>query len=200
MLANLRRRSWCLILPALLLFPGMAAAAEFSAQMWIKEGDKTMPAKVFVQNGKIRQEFNDAGGRTVTIVRPDKKLFWVVMPQDKSFIEMPLKNKLPGQFIEMPPDAISKRQVGTETVNGYEADKYEVTVRGGPEGVTRQTVWVAKKLGAPIKMVCPSQNLCVEYKGIKEGGMSALLFEPPKGFTKTSSPIGFSSSMRQEIE
>jgi len=199
MLPKLKKPGW-LLLPLLLMLSGSAAAAEFTAQMIIQDGDKTMPAKIFVQNGKMRQAFMDAEGRTVTIVRPDKKAVYVVMPLDRTYMEMPLRAKLPGQFIQIPPDAVTKRLVGTETVNGYVAEKYEVTVRGGEAGVTRQTVWVSQKLGVPIKMVCKDRNLCVEYKNIKEGGITALLFDPPKGYQKTPTPLGFTTTLKEEIE
>jgi hypothetical protein len=194
------RKSGGLLLGLLLLFSSSVAAAEFSAQMVIKDGDKTMPGKILVQNGKMRQEFSDVEGRTVTIVRPDKKLIYVVMPLDRTYVEMPLLTKLPGQFIQIPPDAVSKSKVGTETVNGYQADKYEVGVRLGSEGVAKYTFWVAPKLGVPIKVECKEKRFCMEYKNIKEGGLTALLFDPPKGYRKTAQPTGFTDTLRKEIE
>lgn len=193
------RRYWWMLL-ILLLIPGWAGAVEFTAQMVVKDGDKTMPGRIFFQNGKMRQEFVDEEGRTITIVRPDKKVIWVIMPQEKTYLEMPLRTRLPGQFIQIPPDAISKRVVGTETVNGYVADRYEVTLKGGDTGVMKQTVWVAKKLQVAIKMVTAQRNFSIEYRNIREGGLAALLFEPPKGFVKTTSPTTFTVKMMEEME
>ena len=195
-----RSRGYWWILLILLLIPGWAGAVEFTAQMMVKDGDKTMPGKIYFQNGKMRQEFVDEEGRTITIVRPDKKVVWVIMPQEKTYLELPLKTRLPGQFIQIPPDAISRRQVGTETVNGYVADKYEVSVRGGESGLTKQTVWVAKKLQVPIKMVTARRDFSMEYRNIKEGGLADLLFEPPKGYVKTTSPTSFTLKMMKEME
>jgi len=193
------RRYWWILL-ILLIIPGWAGAVEFSAQMVVKDGDKTMPGRIFFQNGSMRQEFVDEEGRTITIVRPDKKVIWVIMPQEKTYLEMPLKTQLPGQFIQIPPDAIAKRVVGTETVNGYVADRYEVTVKGGATGVTKQTIWVAKKLQVPIKMVTTQRDFSIEYRNIKEGGLAGRLFEPPKGFVKTTSPTSFTVKMMKEME
>lgn len=193
------RRFWWMLL-LVLFMPGWAKAVDFSAQMVVKDGDKTMPGRIYFQNGKMRQEFIDEEGRTITIVRPDKKVVWVIMPQEKTYLEMPLKIHLPGQFIQIPPDAISKRVVGTETVNGYVADRYEVTLKGGDTGVMKQTVWVAKKLQVPIKMVTARRDFSMEYRNIKEGGLAALLFEPPKGYVKTTSPASFTMKMMEEME
>lgn len=197
--AEASRHGWWLLL-LLLLIPGWAGAVEFSAQMLIKDGDKTMPGKIYFQDGKMRQEFLDEEGQTVTIVRPDLKVIWVVMPQEKTYFELPLKARLPGQFIQMPPDALKKRSLGTETVNGYVTDKYEVTVRGGEGGVMKQTVWQAQKLRVPIKAVCRDRNLCLEYRNIKEGAVAARLFNLPPSFKKIATPTSFTMRVRQETE
>jgi hypothetical protein len=165
---------------------GGAVAVEFSAQMMLKDGAKMMPGKLYVKDGKMRQEFLDEEGQTITIVRQDKKLIWVLLPTERTYLELPLKTRLPGQFLQIPPDAISKRRVGQETVNGYVADRYEVSIRGGTEGVEKQTFWVAPKLGMPVKMVCSERNFCLEYRNIKEGQVAERLFNVPPGYQKLS--------------
>jgi len=64
----------------------------------------------------------------------------------------------PANFCKFPPDAISKRQVCSEELGGYQVDRIEVTLRGGPLGTTRQTFWVAPKLGLPIKTVTADRS------------------------------------------
>ncbi len=177
-------------LAVVLLFPALARAAEFSALMSVKDGDKVVTGKIFVQNDKQRQEFRDAQGQTITIVRPDKKVFWVVMPLKRAYLELPLKTRLPGQFIQIPQDARGKRLVGHDRVSGYDTDKYEFTLRDGTM-LERQTVWVATKLDAPIKMTVSERNFSIEYKSIKEGGVNERLFEIPPGYQKLSAPGSF---------
>jgi hypothetical protein len=177
--------------PLLLILaaPQGGAAVEFSAQMMLKDGGKLMPGKLYVKDGKMRQEFLDAEGQSITIVRQDKKLVWVLLPADKTYVELPLKSHLPGQFLQVPPDAVSKRLVGQETMNGYQVERYEVTVPGA-EGLQKQTYWVATKLGMPVKMVCDQRNFCLEYRSIREGQVAERLFEVPPGYQKLSSLPG----------
>ncbi len=175
---------------ALLFLPAPAWPAEFAAQMVIKDGDKIMPGKIYVQDGKMRQEFSDESGQSITIVRPDQKVVWVVIPKDRTYVELPLKAHLPGQFIQMPPDAVQKRLLGKETVNGYEAEKYQVAVRTA-EGLEYQTVWVAPKLGTPLKMVCDRRKFGIEYRSIREGKQEDRLFAPPPGYKKATSSQEF---------
>ena len=163
----------------------------FSAQMLIKEGGRILRGKIFYQNGKMRQEFQDKWGQTITIVRPDKKIIWVVLLKNKAYVELPLKESYPGHFIQMPPDALKKRLLGTETVGGYAADKYEVTVRRGKNGVEKQDLWMARQLGVPIKVVVKDRNFSIEYRNIKEDGEENWLFDPPPGFKKATQFIGF---------
>ncbi len=182
------------ILPLLFLLTGAAGAAQFSATMLIKDGEKLMPGKICVQEGKMRQEFSDAEGQTVTIVRPDLKVVWIILPREQAYAELPLGGKLPGQFIQIPPDAASKRLVGQETVNGYEAEKYEFTVRTGG-GSESQTVWLAAKLGAPVKMISRARNFSIEYKSIKEEVQADRLFNLPTGYKKLD-PSGFGDRVK----
>ena len=162
--------------------------------MTIKDGERLVPGRIFVQDGKMRQEFSDAEGQTVTIVRPDKKVVWIILPWERAYTEMTLKPKLPGQFIQIPPDALGKRLVGKDTLNGWETEKYEFSVRVGrsPE---RQTVWLATKLGAPVKMVSKERNFSIEYQSIREGVQADRLFELPPGYKKLD-PAGFGERVR----
>jgi hypothetical protein len=171
---------WLLVL---LTISGPAAAAQFSAVMMVKDGDRLVPAKIYVQDGKMRQEFNDEVGQTITIVRPDMKVVWIILPRERAYAELPLGRKLPGQFIQIPVDALSKRLVGKETVNGYEAEKYEVTVRGG-RGLEKQIIWLVPKLETPVKMLCSERRFCVEYQSIKEVSHPDRLFNLPPGYKK----------------
>jgi hypothetical protein len=184
-----RAQFWGLLLLALMV-PGIAWGAEFSALMMVKDGSKIFPGKIYVQNGKMRQEFVDEQGQTITIVRPDKKVVWVVVPDRRSYLEMPLKTKLPGQFIQIPPQALQKRLVGKDWVNGYETEKYEITMPGGRES-EQQTFWVAPKLGLPIKMECRQRQFSLEYRSIKEEKVPERLFDLPLGYRKATTPQEF---------
>jgi len=60
--------------------PAGPGGRSFSASMLVKDDAKIMPGKILVSNGKMRQEFTDERGQTITIVRPDLKLVWVILP------------------------------------------------------------------------------------------------------------------------
>ena len=185
---------WGLML--ILTAPGVAWGAEFSASMMVKDDAKIMPGKIQVSDGKLRQEFADEGGQTITIVRPDLKVVWVILPRQGSYMEIPLTTKLPGQFIQIPPQALQKRLVGQERLNGYDTEKYEVSVPVG-RGLEKQTYWVAAKLGLPIKMECRERQFSLEYKSIREEKVPDRLFALPPGLQKLTSIGGFAEKVEE---
>jgi len=185
---------WWLLLA--LTVPGVAWGAEFSAQMMVKDDVKTMPGKIQVSDGKMRQEFADERGQTITIVRPDLKVIWVILPRQRSYMEIPLTKKLPGQFIQIPLQVVGKRLVGQERLNGYDTEKYEVSVPVG-RGLEKQTYWVATKLGLPIKMECRERQFSLEYRSIKEEKVPERVFNLPPGLQKLTSIGGFADKVEE---
>ena len=180
----------------ILTVPGVAWGAEFSASMLVKDDAKVMPGKIQVSDGKQRQEFADERGQTITIVRPDLKVVWVIIPLQGNYMEMPLTTKLPGQFIQIPPRAVGKRLVGQERLNGYDTEKYEVNVPVG-RGLEKQVYWVAPKLGLPIKMECRERQFSLEYKSIREEKVPDRLFALPPGLQKLTSIAGFAEKVEE---
>jgi hypothetical protein len=180
----------------ILTIPGVALAAEFSASMLVKDDAKIMPGTIQVSNGKMRQEFTDARGQTITIIRPDLKVVWVILPLQGSYVEIPLTAKLPGQFIQIPPGAVGKRLVGPERLNGYDTEKYEVSVPVG-RGMEKQTYWVAPKLGLPIKMESRERRFSLEYKSIREEKVPDRRFNLPLGVKKLDSIGGFADKVEE---
>ena len=180
----------------ILTVPGGAWGAELSASMLVKDDAKIMPGKIQVSDGKQRQEFTDERGQTITIVRPDLKVVWVILPGQGNYMEMPLTTKLPGQFIQIPPQAVGKRLVGQERLNGYDTEKYEVSVPIG-RGLEKQTYWVAVKLGLPIKMESRERRFSLEYNRIREEKVPDRQFNLPPGVKKLDSIGGFADKVEE---
>ena len=165
-------------------------AAEFSADMIIeKEGLKT---RVYVKGEKLRQEHSAAGMKSITIIRPDKKVMWNIMPEEKMYMEMPLTGKETMNDPRMQQhmqERAEKKYLGEENVNGYLCEKYKYIYYDKSKGST--TVWLAKKLNFAIKVVTQGKNgaVSLEYKNIKEQKLPDSLFELPAGYKKVSMPV-----------
>lgn len=165
------------------LTPLSAFGAEFAAMLVLKQKGRVMPGKIYIKDDKMRQDFIDENGHTITIVRRDKKRVWIIMPWEKTYVELPLGVHLPGQFIEIPPEAVSQRRVCSEEMCGYQTDRIEVIL---PDG-SRETYWVAPKLGVPIKKDCPGRQYTVEYTNISERKLEDRFFEVPQDCKKVAS-------------
>src|SRR5512146_3332035 len=77
-----------------ILCAGTASAVEFSADMVIvPKGDEAMKGKIFVKGDKVRQETSEEGETQIMIIRPDKKVTWMITPEDKTYMEMPYQSE-----------------------------------------------------------------------------------------------------------
>ena len=186
-----QRSLWVVIIATMVtLSAGLTQAAEFTANIITKAGVKEIPGKVYVKGQKARNEIKIAGQTNIQILRPDKNVIWVVIPQQKAYMEMPLTQESQEKmFINLTEKQKAKmKKVGTEAVNNYACDKYETTMSHQGKSV-KFYVWIATELGVPIKMVAQDGSFSTECKDIKTGEVSDSLFEPPQGYNKMKLPM-----------
>jgi hypothetical protein len=173
----------------LLLWAGLVQAAEFSATMITKAGGMEIPGKVFVKGDKMRNEIEASGHPVINILRPDKKLVWIIMPQQKAYVEMPIHPGTKQQMMTLTEkQKANMKKVGSETIGGHACEKYETTMdhQGKPMKVY---TWIATDLGVPIKVVAEDGSFSMEYKDIKPGEVAASQFEAPQGYKKIKMPF-----------
>jgi outer membrane lipoprotein-sorting protein len=173
-----------------LLLVGLAQAAEFSATVITKSQGHKMEGKIYKKGENIRRDFSTPEGKSISILRADKKVMWMVMPGQKMYMEMPFGKETLSKALNLPKDKAGMKKLGTEKIAGYDTDKYEATVDMGHGKKSQVTLWIAKKLGAPIKMESADKSFTQEYQDIKEGGVSDQLFEVPAGYQKMNMPAG----------
>jgi hypothetical protein len=172
-----------------LLAAGLAQAAEFTATLVTKAGGKEIPGKVYVKDNKMRNEVEVAGMASVHILRPDKKVVWIIMPQQKAYMEMPFNKEAQQKLLPLTEEQKAKmKKVGTETVNGYACDKYETSL--SHQGKAMQVfTWLATDLNLPIKIMSADGAFAMEYQDIKPGAVADTMFEVPQGYQKMKLPF-----------
>ncbi len=189
MLTKPRYLAGLILALAVCLGISQAQAAEFSATLVTKAEGQEMQGKVFVKGQKMRNEFQAGGETSISIMRPDKRVVWMLLPGERMYMEMPLTEEYKEKFLlKKPENQARMKHLGTETVNGLECDKYEVTAVQDGESA-RQYVWVAKKLGMPIKSVAADGSMSMEYRDIVIGEVADSVFEVPEGFEKMHLPF-----------
>lgn len=161
-------------------------AAEFSADAVHKfEGAREKVTKMYMGKNKIRNE--GMGEGNYMIVRMDLKKSWVVMPSKKAYMEMKANLQNIPQTEEKVKGEISRKLVGSESVNGHPTKKYEVTYKDGTKTI-RSYQWIATDLNFPIRMADANGKWVTEYRNIKTGSQPDSLFEIPAGYKKLSIP------------
>jgi len=170
---------------AVLAFLGIAQAeaSEFSADMFIvPKGDEPMKGKIFVKGDKVKQETSGEDETQVMIIRPDKKVTWMITPEEKTYMEMPYQST-DKTFEEWTADKEKNaKSLGEETVSGMPCKKYE-TIEDGEKTL----FWISKQFPFPIRV--EDSEVTMEYQNIKLGQIEDSLFELPSGYDKMAMPI-----------
>lgn len=167
-----------------------AAITEFSADFTMTEaGGNVVTGKTFIKGNKIRKETTVQGENVITILRPDKKVAWTLMPGEKQYIEIGLAFDPARPSADAGTEyAFEQKTIGHENVNGYDCDVIQYTYKKKMYGVLVQ--WFSPKLNFAIKYQTKDTSGKVtstqEYKNIKTGNVSDSLFEIPAGYNKFS--------------
>lgn len=183
------------------LWAGPAAAggkaAEYSANLvHIDAAGKVEPAgRIVAAPGKWRMEqLGGEAGAPVVIVRMDKKTQWVLMPEEKIYMESVVKEGDQAAGLGKPGGPTGKvveKDLGAETVNGYLCRKKEVTSESAFQGRTMKhvtIVWQAEEFDFPLR-TRDEDGSVTEMRDIKTGAQPAALFEVPAGFDKMTMPV-----------
>jgi hypothetical protein len=175
-----------ILLLSLFAFSAVASAAGFSADIVSCGGKEIMTGKIYLAGDKIRTEYS----QMITIMRMDKKVIWMIMPEEKMYMEQPfdlsnIRNRVPSA--EPAADEVERVLIGQEAVNGYAADKYRVTVKT-PKGQSSHYMWLSGDPGMvmAVKTAAIDGSWWQEFRNIQLGTPDDALFELPAGYSKMS--------------
>jgi hypothetical protein len=127
--------------------------------------------------------------QVISIIRPDKKLAYVIYPDQKAMMALPF-SKEESREVEKAPK-VSKTQLGKETIDGHPCIKNKVVVSDSTGQSLEATTWDASDLkDLPIQIQTEEKGTIsiVRFKQIQFARPEAGLFEPPTGFTQYANP------------
>lgn len=176
---------FCAVLAGFLLAEA-SFAQDFSADVVSKSKEGTHKGKMFISSARTRMEMADS----IMISRPDKSVVWVLMPQQKMYMESPLQPQNIIVTEEKTPGEVSRKFIGTEMIDGKPADKYEVVYASGNRNEA-VFVWLLKDIKFPVKIVAKDGSWSTEYKNINTAKPEPNLFEIPSGYKKFSLQMPF---------
>jgi hypothetical protein len=177
---------------------------EFSAtQSSVRRGQKHT-TRLFVAPQRMRLEMPHPSGRGsfVTIVREDRKVAWILMPEQRAYREMTLDQADLGAWVQKIKDDQVIEELGQETVAGYACRKVRVRTKATVMGMTIEstsTVWLSPRLPFPLRSEGDKGNV-MTLEDIVPGKQPADLFEVPADFQKVEGlfPGMFDDSGREQ--
>jgi hypothetical protein len=126
--------------------------------------------------------------RVISIVRPDKKMTYIIYPGAKSYLSMPMdKEEVATSERDLKVDVVPQ---GKEKIGNYQTVKNKVTVKDGDAVVLEALTWNATELkDFPVQVETKEkENISVmRFSDIKIGKPDAKQFEPPTDFKGYSS-------------
>lgn len=162
-----------------------AAGTEFSADILGRGPDaQTTSGKMYVGEGRMRVEMTQQGRQVVRISDQDKHMEWVVLPDQKSYMEHPLgaAGQSPAPAAKPSADTdpctglqgVTCRKVGQEAVGGRAAVKWEMSVTRNGQVLTG-TQWIDVQRGLPLKYQMPNgQSMELDMVGTETLGGRAV--------------------------
>jgi hypothetical protein len=172
---------------ALVLFTAVTApvcyAEDFSADMTTSSQQGSFQGRILVSGEKSRIEMPGA----VTISRMDKKEVWMLIPEQKMYVEQPFDPKSGMGMRDKIYGEVERKDEGSEMIDGRMAKKYLVTVvsNGRSESIYQ---WIDESVSIPVKTAAVDGSWSSELKNIRVGRQDATLFEIPEGYKKM--PVG----------
>jgi len=168
---------WCV--------PAYAMPEEYSAVMETTANGNTSSGKIYVKKDMQRMEMGGQAEGTVNIVRKDKGVVWVLMPEEEMYMQMPLTSKQSNPLTSGDKGEVSRVTVGEEEVDGHPCVKEQVTVTDDSGDITNMYEWSAQDLdGMAIKAEALDGSWSYAMRDIEPGPQDDSLFEIPDGYEK----------------
>ncbi len=184
--------------------PGFSAKAEVKVLDGSKRETDSVPMDFSMLDNKLRVEIDMTQiksqsvkesetaqlkqmglSQVISIIRPDKKLIYVIYPDQKSVLTMPMP-KEDAEAAEKTPK-IEKTALANETVDGHSCVKNKVVVSDDKGQILDAITWNATDLkNFPIQIETKEngKTTVVRYKQVQIAKPLANQFEPPASYAQ----------------
>jgi hypothetical protein len=190
-------KNWLIMAGLVLAGPALAvqpANVEYSADSSMETADDAMIGTIYVAPGKERRESVNDGEKSVMIIRRDKKVTWMLQPEEKTYMEM--KSGQGGaRKDDISAYKIDHTTIGPDTVNGIKTTKSKLIMIGPKGDKLGGFMWTTKE-GIVVKMDAiavdknSKERFKSELKNLKVGRQDPSLFEIPADYTKMDMSMG----------
>lgn len=169
--------------------PYQATALDFSADRILKNGNHVVTAHVNAKSDRWRVELSQPqGGASIIIVRMDLQTSWLILSKRRQYLEVPIATHHLLFVTERMKGEKSREFIGTETLNGYPTELFEVTV-SGDGGDRHYYQWVTQVQRFPVKTVSKEGDWSEEFRHVVFTEQSPMLFELPQRLDRANPPM-----------
>ncbi len=181
-----------LVLLALAISAAAAPAAltSFTARKVVLDssGKVLIEEKIAMAGEKIRAE--SLRGDMVMIFRHDLGLLWVLAPEKKIYVAIPLDQRTWDRETRGTTEGERVRVLGREKVNGFSCTRKEVTgTRTAMGRAAGRTIWSSDRLPMILRSRT-GQGVTTELRDIRGSEPAKDLFELPRGYRKVGDNMG----------
>jgi hypothetical protein len=175
-------RLMSILIVVLVLQAGVPAwALEFTADRITKMDGRTSKANIYYRDNMWRIEHHAMGPVSVSIVRKDKQVVWLLLSRMKHFKTVPYSVEQDLFVTERLDGEVSREEIGREAREGHPTVLYEVSTKEG-ERTEVYYQWVATDIHFPMKLAKKDGSWIVEYQHVKMRSVSDYLFQLPVNF------------------
>lgn len=174
----------------LLIFTATAFASpeprvSYSAESTMTMENKTIKSHVYHAQGKERRETEVKSGKSIVILRQDKKKIWMLMPAQKTYIEMAARNNSKSGEPDLSSGHITP--LGPETINGLHTEKYKIVIKSKQGETMSGFMWkTADDIVVKYDLASASSrrdgHVIMELSNVRIGKQEPALFEIPSGY------------------
>lgn len=184
---------FCLLTASIIMsiiMAGNVLAADFTGKLYLKQGSEISEGTIFVLSPKYCLELVQYGEKGKIIVDTEKNATTIMLFSEKEYRTIASDDMIslmnnPFMSYQHSLDQGKEVFLGSEMVQGYECDVYQIIIADTPA----MTKWQAKKLEFPLKIVQHGQQeRTIEILDIEEKAVNPLVFAIPEGFTKWVDP------------
>ncbi len=168
---------------ALLVLLKIAQAEDFSADVINQAKEGTLSGKIYVSKDRVRMETPGA----VTITRMDEMAAFILMPEQKIYMEQKIDPSLVASTAEKLPGETERTFVADEALGVRNTKKYRVSYKSQAGNVT-VFQWIDPTMSIPVKTADVDGKWSIEFDNIVTGPQNNSLFEIPEGYTKFIMP------------
>jgi hypothetical protein len=190
-----RTRHWIFLVPALvaLAAPAIAADADwmrpkvaYTARTVMRGDTGTIIGRVWASGDKERRELLVNGARHAVILRRDRGVSWILMPDQRMYLEQGLEasgaDRFQGGHLE-------REALGEESVNGVPATKYRVHGTAADGAPFDGLLWMTED-EIPVRVVSGEggEQVRMELNQLSTGRIDPSRFEIPAGWQRFELP------------